>query len=153
MQIVTWSYTQQIWNCVLYYTKSFPFKSLSVCNEDKTLTVASSPWIFTPARTRSKHIFLWCFIIIFAWPNTWKRKQRAWKRLNCNLASKTARTTDCQNSGEFNEAHSLYSGFKSPFWHMQIWCTFADSTTKGLKRAKFATNYKKATKGLQTWKG
>ena len=38
---VTGSYTQRIWNCVLYYTKSFNYKSLSTCtcSKDKTLTV------------------------------------------------------------------------------------------------------------------
>ena len=44
-----------------------------------------SPRILTQALSRSKSIFLWCFMIIFAriaWPNSWKRKQKAWKSLN-----------------------------------------------------------------------
>ena len=54
-------------------------------------------------------------MIIFAriaWP---KRKAESLEKLNCNLASKTARTTDCQTLGEFMEAHSLCSSFKLPF--------------------------------------
>ena len=41
-----------------------------------------------------------------------EKKAESLEKLNCNLTSKTARTTDCQNSGEFIEAHSLYSRFK-----------------------------------------
>ena len=44
-----------------------------------------------------------------------EKKGDSMEKLNCNLASETARTTDCQNSGEFVEAHSLYSGFKLRF--------------------------------------
>ena len=44
-----------------------------------------------------------------------EKKAESLEKLNCNLASKTARTTDCQYSGEFMAAHSQYSGFKLPF--------------------------------------
>ena len=44
-----------------------------------------------------------------------KKKAESLEKLNCNLASETARTTDCQNLGDFIKAHSLYSGFKLPF--------------------------------------
>ena len=44
-----------------------------------------------------------------------EKKADSMEKLNCNLASETARTTDCKNSGEFVEADSLYSGFKLPF--------------------------------------
>ena len=54
-----------------------------------------------------------------------ERKAEILEKLNCNLASETARTTNRQNSGEFMEAHSLYLDFKLPLRHMQIRCTFS----------------------------
>ena len=45
-----------------------------------------------------------------------EKKAEGLEKLNCSLASETARTTDFQNSGEFMEAHSLYFiGFKLHF--------------------------------------
>ena len=59
----------------------------------------------------------------FCWNSVAKyleKKEESLEKLNCNLASETARTTDCQNLGEFMKAHSLYSGFKLPLSHVQI---------------------------------
>ena len=44
-----------------------------------------------------------------------EKKAESLEKLNCSLASVTARTTDFQSSGEFMEAHSLYLGFKLLF--------------------------------------
>ena len=41
-----------------------------------------------------------------------EKKAESLEKLNCSLASETARTTDFQNSGEFMEAHSLYYRFQ-----------------------------------------
>ena len=53
------------------------------------------------------------FYVYFCWNSVafLGKKAESLEKLNCNLASESARTTDRQNSGEFMEAHSLYSGF------------------------------------------
>ena len=70
-----------------------------------------------------------------------EKKAESLEKLNCNLVSKTVRRTDCQNSGEFMEAHSLYSGFKLLFCHMQIRCTFSLLNYNKLKRTQFVFCY------------
>ena len=84
-----------------YYTKSFNWKLLSACHEDKTLTVqcifvartASLPQILTPAFTRSKHISVmfyehFCYI---SGAKYLEKKAESLEKLNSNLASELRR--------------------------------------------------------------
>ena len=38
-----------------------------------------------------------------------EKKAESLEKLNCNLASETARTTDCQNLGEFMKAQIVFT--------------------------------------------
>ena len=107
-------------------------KSLSGCDEDNTLTVQCifvaknsllTPDLY-PAPTRSKmcyDYFCWNSVAKYL-----KKKVESLEKLNCNLASETAKTTDCQNSGEFMNCKVCIQVSNYPFDICKFGALFPD---------------------------
>ena len=90
---------------------------MSTCNEDKTLTVQCifvtkngllTPDLYISAYSFKKYISV-MFYDYFCYNSVAKyleKKAESLEKLNCSLASETARTIIFQNLGEFMEVHS-----------------------------------------------
>ena len=61
-----------------------------------------------------------------------EKKAKSLEKLNCNLASETARTTDCQNSGEFTDIVCIQVS-NYPFDICILGALFPDRTATNLK--------------------